>query len=217
MLQILPASFCKISHCTFSICILYQCGAAHLDATYMENNPDVSVVENDDDTWIRIGNHNSDPKLKPSKTDHFMYVGKPSNDDFTIGYEGCWDTTGITVMDNFIEVHFVTTNGDTISSGKNVGKGRTICVEPTCGSVSPTPSPSVSSNTPPSANPTKSCIEKWGSCEKDGSLSCCDGTTCTQVGESEFKCLDNCCACPPEELNSTFLRGLISDAPHKKL
>ena len=34
-----------------------QCGAAHLDAGYMANNPDVQLVPGDDDTWIRIGEY----------------------------------------------------------------------------------------------------------------------------------------------------------------
>ena len=178
----------------------------------MENNPDVSVVQNDELSWIRIGDRNGDPKLKESNTDHFMYVGKPLNNAFTIGYEGCWNTTGITVMDNFIEVHFVTTDGDTISSGKDVGNGRTICVEPICDSVSPTSgpvewlrsqvvSPTAPPSVPPSANPSKMCIDEWDSCETGGSSSsCCDGTKCTKVGESEYKCLER-------KKNSIFLRG----------
>ena len=178
----------------------------------MENNPDVSVVQNDESSWIRIGDRNSDPKLKESNTDDFMYVGKPLNNAFTIGYEGCWNTTGITVMDNFIEIHFVTTDGDTISSGKDVGKGRTICVEPICDSVSPTSgpvklpgsqvlSPTAPPSVPPSANPSKMCIDEWDSCEKEGSSSsCCDGTKCTKVGKSEYKCLE-------QKKNSIFLRG----------
>ena len=158
----------------------------------MENNPGVSVVQNDESSWIRIGDSNGNPKLKQSNTDDFMYVGKPLNNAFTIGYEGCWNTTGITVMDNFIEVHFVTTDGDTVSSGKDVGKGRTICVEPICDSVLPTPSP---------LNSSKMCIDEWESCEKTrSSRNCCDGTKCTKVGESEYKCLEL-------KKDTTFLRG----------
>ena len=126
------------------------CGAAHLDQAYMDENPGVSVVESEDDSWIRIGGDASDPKLKQNSTDAFMYVGAPANRSFLIGYEGCWNTTGLTVMNNFVEVHFVTTEDDTVSSGKDVRKGATVCMEPLCPTLAPTSAPSKA----PSLSPT---------------------------------------------------------------
>jgi hypothetical protein len=134
--------------CTHNI----LCGAAHLDADYMAATS-VRVVKSEDDTWIRIGPNASDTKLKPSLADEFEYVGKPSDPSFIIGYEGCWNTSGLNdnIMDNFVEVHFVTTARDTVSSGKPVLKGNTICVKPDCGTQPPTSSPA-----------SGQCIPVWG-------------------------------------------------------
>ena len=182
--------------CTYEI----LCAAAHLDQDYMDENPGVSVIENEEESWIRIGNHGSDPKLTQNLTDEFMYVGTPENRSFLIGYEGCWNTTGLVVMNNFVEVHFVTTEDDTISSGKDVRKGDYICMKPICESSTPTQSPtpvSTGRDTPSPTDPR--CIPTFGPCN-DNEASCCDGTKCTEVSEEgEKKCLqidDTCCECP---------------------
>jgi hypothetical protein len=92
------------------------CGAAHLDAEYMASNPLVHIKKWDGENWIRIGASASDPKLKRSNADEFKFVGKPLDSDFTIGWEGCWYTSGLgaSIMNNFVEVHFLTLKGDTI-------------------------------------------------------------------------------------------------------
>jgi hypothetical protein len=112
------------------------CGAAHLDAGYMTENPKVEVRQKDDESWIRFGDLNSDPKLKQSDSDEFKYIGKPLRPSFTIGYEGCWNTSavGVNITNNFVEVHFVTKKGDTISTGKPAANGAYICLEPLCDS-----------------------------------------------------------------------------------
>lgn len=83
-----------------------QCAAAHLNADYMAEHPDVYVIEDDDESWVRLGGNSSDPKLKNSTADEFAYVMKPSDSAYTIGYEGCWNISGLgaSVMNNFVEV-----------------------------------------------------------------------------------------------------------------
>ena len=83
-----------------------QCAAGHLNADYMAEHPDVYVVEDDDESWIRLGGNASDPKLKSSVADEFAYVMKPPDDAYTIGYEGCWNISGLgaSVINNFVEV-----------------------------------------------------------------------------------------------------------------
>ena len=66
------------------------CVAAHLDASFLKANPSVQVEKDDGESWIRFGEDNGSPKLKESNADEFMYVGKPNNSSFIIGYEGCW-------------------------------------------------------------------------------------------------------------------------------
>ena len=109
----------------------------------MDENDGVSVIESEDDSWIRIGDDGTDLKLKHSSSDEFKYVGAPLDRSFLIGYEGCWNTADLAVMNNFIEIHFVTTNDDTISSGKDVGKGNYICMKPVC-TAAPSSSPTAS-------------------------------------------------------------------------
>jgi cytochrome c-type biogenesis protein CcmE len=89
-----------------SLIIIIQCAAAHLNANYMAANPDVHVVEDEDESWIRLGGNASDPKLTQSIADEFTYVMKPPDSAYTIGYEGCWNVSGLgaSVMNNFVEV-----------------------------------------------------------------------------------------------------------------
>ncbi|KAL3805455.1 hypothetical protein ACHAWO_004216 [Cyclotella atomus] len=118
------------------------CAAAHLNADYMAANPDVHVVEDEDESWIRLGGNASDPKLTQSIADEFTYVMKPPDSAYTIGYEGCWNVSGLgaSVMNNFVEVHFVTNKKDTISTGKPVLTGDYVCLKTTCAaSFIPTP------------------------------------------------------------------------------
>jgi len=89
--------------------------AAHLSADYIENNEGVSVIEDDEESWIRIGGAPSDPKLTSFDAEEFMYVTNPYDSAITIGYEGCWKVPGFDIMDNYIEVHFVTNTDDTVS------------------------------------------------------------------------------------------------------
>jgi hypothetical protein len=141
------------------------CVAAHLDASFLKANPSVQVEKDDGESWIRFGEDNGSPKLKESNADEFMYVGKPDDSSFIIGYEGCWSVDSISgmesVVNNFVEVHF-SNDGDTTSSGKPASNGEFICLSPFCEptrpSLSATPfeRPSFSS-TPvasPSMNPT---------------------------------------------------------------
>jgi hypothetical protein len=97
------------------------CVAAHLDAAFLEANPTVQVEQDDGESWIRFGAANGETKLKQSNADEFMYVGKPEDVAFTIGYEGCWNVGLIdrlaNVINNHVEVHF-SNNGQTTSSGK---------------------------------------------------------------------------------------------------
>lgn len=72
----------------------------------MAANPKVYVVEKDDESWVRLGGNESDPKLKQSIADEFTYVMKPPDSAYRIGYEGCWNVSGLgaSVMNNFVEV-----------------------------------------------------------------------------------------------------------------
>jgi len=131
------------------------CVAAHLDASFMETNPTVEVDKLDHESWIRFGEDNGSAKLKESNANEFMYIGKPDDIDFIIGYEGCWliDTIdGVeNVVNNNVEVHF-TNDGDTTSTGKPASNGDFVCVNPLCG-----PSRPSFSTTPivmPTTNPT---------------------------------------------------------------
>jgi hypothetical protein len=182
--------------CTHNI----LCGAAHLDADYMADTSE-SVVKSEEDTWIRIGGNASDTKLKPRLADEFEYVGKPSDPSFIIGYEGCWNTSGLNdnIMDNFVEVHFVTTSGDTVSSGKPVKKGNTICVKPDCSTQPPTRSPSPGrspSKSPsqkptvsPSQSPTRSPIEGNGNslAPTGPPMQCCVSTGICPLDDLTFE------------------------------
>jgi hypothetical protein len=128
-----------IAHLAYDCHNYILCGAAYLNAASISKHAPIST--SDSESWIRIGGENSDPKLKQSNALDFKYVEKPSwvapstDGGVTIGYEGCWNTTGLIVMNNFIEIHFSTSGGNTISSGK---VDKSACFK--C--VSPTPSPS---------------------------------------------------------------------------
>jgi hypothetical protein len=119
---------------------LIFCAAAHLSDAYLRQNP-VNVSRDDAESFIRVGSKLSDPKLVKSNSLSFTYVVKPpSVSPFTdyeriIGYEGCWNAAGLTVMNNFIEVHFMTDARNTVSTGKNTKNGKTICIDPKCPSV----------------------------------------------------------------------------------
>ena len=191
------------------------CGATHLDAYHISQNE--SVLEIDDESWIRIGGGNSDPKLKASNSMDFTYVVKPSgvapvtDTPLTIGYEGCWSTTGLTVHDSFVEVHFLTSLNDTISSGKT---GNNVCLKPKCTtatpSMSPTPHSGGESPSPThSSSPTRTCIPEYGDCS--GSV-CCGALKCTRVDEDgSSKCLDDTCpcSCPTESPTAGIHPGLL--------
>jgi hypothetical protein len=71
----------------------------------MAFHPDVYVEQNEDDSWIRLGGDASDVKLKNSTSDEFKYVMKPTGSAYTIGYEGCWNISGLgaSVINNFVE------------------------------------------------------------------------------------------------------------------
>jgi hypothetical protein len=107
------------------------CAAALLNATYMAKYPEVYVLQKNDESWIRLGGKASDPKLKQSTAVEFVYVMKPSDSAYTIGYEGCWNTSGLRVsaINNFVEIHFVNNKQDTISTGKPIRKGDHICLK----------------------------------------------------------------------------------------
>ena len=111
------------------------CVAAHLDASFLKANPSVQVEKDDGESWIRFGEDNGSPKLKESNADEFMYVGKPDDSSFIIGYEGCWSVDSISgmesVVNNFVEVHF-SNDGDTTSSGKPASNGEFVCLKPVC-------------------------------------------------------------------------------------
>jgi hypothetical protein len=68
-------------------------------------HPDVYVEQDKDESWIRLGGNNSDVKLKNSTADKFAYVMKPPDSAYTIGYEGCWNISGLdaSVINNFVE------------------------------------------------------------------------------------------------------------------
>jgi hypothetical protein len=71
----------------------------------MAKHPDGYVVEDEDESWIRLGGNASDPKLKQSMADEFAYVMKPPAGAYTIGYEGCWNISGLgaSIINDFLE------------------------------------------------------------------------------------------------------------------
>ena len=112
------------------------CIAARLDASFLEENPLIQVDQDDDESWIRFGEHDGAPKLKPSNADEFRYVGKITDPFFIIGYEGCWSVDSIddvqNIINNYIEVHFSNVDGDTTSTGKPASNGDYVCLTPVC-------------------------------------------------------------------------------------
>ncbi|KAL3783526.1 hypothetical protein HJC23_009491 [Cyclotella cryptica] len=65
------------------------CVAAHLDASFLENHPNIQLDQLDGESSISFGESNGSKKLNPSNADEFKYVGKPNDSKFIIGYEGC--------------------------------------------------------------------------------------------------------------------------------
>jgi hypothetical protein len=112
------ASVERTSICHYSIPTSYfinrfqKCAAALLNATYMAKYPEVYVLQKNDESWIRLGGKASDPKLKQSTAVEFVYVMKPPDSAYTIGYEGCWNTSGLGVsaINNFVEVSLLNQN-----------------------------------------------------------------------------------------------------------
>jgi hypothetical protein len=134
------------------------CVAAQLDEAFLKTNPYVRVLQDDDESWIRFGSNNGETKLKESNADEFKYVVKPDGSDFIIGYEGCWnidlnDPKMQSIVNNFVEVHFSRTGGETTSTGKPASNGKYICINPKCSPSTPKPSPTSSKY--PSKSPTK--------------------------------------------------------------
>jgi hypothetical protein len=131
------------------------CVAAVLNATFMANNPTVTVDEDEDESWIRFGPNEGETKLNSVNAFTFSYIHKPGS-DITIGYEGCWNVDEITpqvqnVTNNYVEVHF-NRNGQTTSTGKPTQKTNAfVCLEPPgiCGYVPKLPTSA------PSFSPTK--------------------------------------------------------------
>ena len=127
------------------------CVSAHLDASFLESNPSIQVDQLDHESWISFGENSDSSKLKASNADEFMYVGRPDDSNFIIGYEGCWSVDTIdgiqSILNNHIEVHF-TNDGDTTSSGKPASSGDYICLTPLCVPSRP------SSTSTPNAAPT---------------------------------------------------------------
>lgn len=111
------------------------CVSAHLDASFLKSNPLIQVDQLDDESWISFGENSDSAKLKESNADEFMYVGKPNDSRFIIGYEGCWSVDNIngiqSIVNNHVEVHF-TNDGDTTSSGKPASNGEYVCLTPLC-------------------------------------------------------------------------------------
>jgi predicted transport protein len=138
------------------------CVAAHLDEVFLKTNLNVRVEQDDDESWIRFGPNNGETKLKQSNADEFKYVVKQDDSDFIIGYEGCWnidlhDPKMRSVVNNFVEVHFSRSGGETTSTGKPASNGKYICLDPKCHPS--TPSPSTSSSKYPSKRPTKGPVQ----------------------------------------------------------
>jgi hypothetical protein len=110
------------------------CVAAVLNATFMANNPTVTVDEDEDESWIRFGPNEGETKLNSVNAFTFSYIHKPGS-DITIGYEGCWNVDEITpqvqnVTNNYVEVHF-NRNGQTTSTGKPTQKTNAfVCLKP---------------------------------------------------------------------------------------
>jgi hypothetical protein len=134
------------------------CVAAQLDEAFLKTNPNVRVRKDDDESWVRFGSNNGETKLKQSNADEFKYVVKADDSDFIIGFEGCWnidlnDPKMLSIVNNFVEVHFSRTGGETTSTGKPSSNGKYICINPKCNPS--TPSPSTSYFKYPSMSPTK--------------------------------------------------------------
>jgi hypothetical protein len=113
------------------------CVAAFLDESFLVANTNIQVKQDDSESWIRFGPNDGETKLKESNADVFEYVSKPSDSNFIIGYEGCWnidleDPKMQIIANNFVEVHFSRSAGDTTSTGKPASNGKYICLEPKC-------------------------------------------------------------------------------------
>lgn len=145
------------------------CVAAVLNATFMANNPTVTVDEDEDESWIRFGPNEGETKLNSVNAFTFSYIHKPGS-DITIGYEGCWNVDEITpkmqnVTNNYVEVHF-NRNGQTTSTGKPTQKTNAfVCLEPPgiCGNAPklPTPTPSFSPTKVSSVYLDTPCVTKY--------------------------------------------------------
>ena len=141
------------------------CAAAALDESFLTANPTIQVLEDDSESWIRFGPNDGETKLKESNADVFEYVSKIGDSNLIIGYEGCWnidfeDPKMQGIANNFVEVHFTRTGGETTSSGKPASNGKYICLNPSCilSAINPTGSPNFSTNNPsvnsPSSRPS---------------------------------------------------------------
>ena len=145
--------------CNFNI----VCAAAFLDESFLTSNPNIQVEQNDGESWIRFGPNDGETKLKESNADMFKYVSKLGDDDFIIGYEGCWnidldDPKMQSITNNFVEVHFTRGGGETTSTGKPASNGKYICLNPECNHSSsyPTLKPTANPTVQPSYAPSES-------------------------------------------------------------
>ena len=114
------------------------CVAAHLNADFLEMNPQTQLRMQDQESWIRFG-PDGGTKLKESNSDEFSYVRAPDS-SAVIGYEGCWTVANIdaqmqSITNNFVEVHFSLWEGQTTSTGKPASDGDFICLKPQCEAV----------------------------------------------------------------------------------
>ena len=137
------------------------CVAAFLDEAYLAAKPWVQVEQLDDESWVRFGPNGGETKLKESNSDVFQYVRKWSDAGSIIGYEGCWnidleDPKMQSVANNYVEVHFTRSGGETTSSGKPASNGKYICLDPNCERTPcPTNHPSSKPTMKPNALPSK--------------------------------------------------------------
>jgi hypothetical protein len=115
------------------------CVAAVLDSTFLDDplTSSIQVQESEEDSWIQFGATKGATKLFQGTADVYEYVEKPDDNDFIIGYEGCWtidrnDPKMENVLNNVVQVHFNRGSGETTSTGTAAADGRLVCLTPKC-------------------------------------------------------------------------------------